>query len=213
MIRAALVGGLLFCANSVLAQEPAPSMRLTVLAGSIASLSADASGVAPLARVAVDAPLAGSARAPSLHVVADLTALPGEQISLQDPQTYRALEFSVALSQPLHPALRFGLWAEAGFASRLPGDTQPRDRAPRWGSMGLRFASSARAHLTVGIGGDQRLSGVWVPAVQIAGKVALATVKGVRVCLIGSAVLGLDVTGAYGPATRDLVRVGITVGR
>ncbi len=189
-----------------------PTMRLSVLAGSLASLSADASGVTPLARLAVDSPLSTKSGWPSLHVVADLSALPGESLEVQDPSTFRAIEFSAALSQPLHERLRFSLYAEAGFASRLPGDTRPRDRAPRWGSLGFRVATSDRGHLTIGAGGDQRLSGQWVPAVQVAGAVQLLEVFGGRAFLVGSAVLGLDVTGS-GPDTRDVIRVGLAIGR
>ena len=194
---------------------PPPNMKLSLLAGGVASLSADASGVAPLVRIRAEARLSKSDKGPNIHVLADLTALPGESIALEDPQTYRALEFSAALSQPLPSPLLFSVYAEAGFASRLPSDPAPRDRSAKWGSAGFLFQTKDRAgRLTLGLGGDQRLSGEWVAAVQVTGHVKIREAKGVSVYLVGSAVLALDLgaRNAAAPIARDSVRAGIAIG-
>ncbi len=67
---------------------------------------------------------------------------------------------------------------------------------------------------------DQRLDGDWQPAVTITGQVALweatsGAIKGGKIALVGSAILGLDLSNTYPGYTggrRDVVRVGIAVG-
>ena len=224
----------------LLAPGAQAEMHMSAIAGGLASLqpspAESSAAVTPLVQLAVEADTAKSAHAPKLVVLADLTALPGEQLDLQDPATYRALELSVGLAQPLGDSLRFRLYAEAGFASRLPGDTQPRDRTARWASLGLRFAGE-HAWLQVGLGPDQRL-GVRPevlpapdvsPGPQLAparnGYQAAITVRGSvditslgergRVALVGSAVLGLDLSRRWASldgGRGDVVRLGVAVG-
>lgn len=227
-----VVGGLLLAllfAAPAFAQAPpdvpapvsAPGPRVTILAGGLASLGGDTgSAVTPLARVAVELPLAQAALSPRLHVTADLSALPGETVTLEDPATFRAIEFSLAVSQRLHRKVNFGLYAEAGFASRLPADPAPRVRAARWLCGGLRFGAFGRGWLEVGLGVDQRhTAGEYQPAVVVAGAVTLyeregGFLAGAAMQLIGSAVLGADFVGwpGYSSGRGDVVRVGIGVG-
>lgn len=224
----------------LLAQPAGAEMRLSALAGGLASLQpapADSgAAVTPLVQLAVEADTAPSAHAPKLVVLADLTALPGDQLDLQDPATFRALELSVGLAQPLGTSLLFRLYAEAGFATRLAGDTQPRDRTARWASAGLRFAGE-HAWLQVGVGPDQRL-GVAPPeptqpspltsamtaashdgyqvAVTVRGSVDITSLGDHgRVALVGSAVLGLDLSRRWSGLNggrNDVVRLGVAVG-
>ena len=194
---------------------PEPNLRVSILAGGLASISADASGVAPMARIRTEARLTKSAAGPSLHVVADLTALPGESVALEDPQTFKALEFSAGISQPLPGPLLFALYAEGGFASRLPADTAPRDRSAKWAALGFLFQTKDRAHrLALGIGRDQRLSGQWVTAVTASGHVKLREERGISVYLVGSAVLSMEteLVGNLRPVARDSIRIGVAVG-
>lgn len=206
-------------------------MRMSALAGGQVSLQPvevdSAAALTPLVQLAVEADTADSATAPRLVVLADLTALPGEQLDLQDPATFRALELSVGLAQPLGGSLRFRLYAEAGFATRLPGDTQPTNRTARWASVGLRF-SGDRAWLHVGVGPDQRpgASAPADPAVQAPARAyqAAVTVRGAlrlgdvgpgSISLLGSAVLGLDLSRRWPSldgGRTDVVRLGVALG-
>lgn len=194
---------------------------LSVLTGGIVAMGGDAAAaVSPAVMIEVETPFADTPRAPRLVVTAELSALPGEALDVEDPGTWRSLEFRVGASQPLARALRFHLFAAAGFATRLPGTPEPRDKTARWGSVGLRFAG-ARGVIELGAGGDQRLDGRWQAAVTISGRVKLweataGPLEGGQLALVGSAVLGLDLSGRYarldgGP--RDVVRVGLVVGR
>jgi hypothetical protein len=196
------------------AEEP---VHVSVLAGGGVSMGSEAeAALTPMVRVEVGVPVASWRKAPRLHVQVDLSALPGEALSLEDPTTFRALEARLALCQPLAESLYLDLCAEAGFASRLPGDPEPRDRAVRWGAGLVRFGRFGRGWLTVGLGADQRLDGAYRPAAVIAGAVKLYEAKqgplaGGTLQLVGEAVLGLDVYGAS--PRRDVIRIGMAVGR
>lgn len=202
------------------AADPA---RITVLAGGLVSLGGgtEAPALSPTARIAVEFPLADARLTPRLHVVADLSALPGDAVNLDDPTTFKALQFTVGVSQPVSERIKAALYAQAGFATRLGTDPAPRDKAPRYWSAGLRFSGEA-GWLQLGLGLDQRLGGdLYQPAASVAGAVRLyeqegGSLKGASVYLIGEAVLGLDLStrfagrdGGHG----DSVRVGIGVGR
>lgn len=218
------VGG----AQAEQAPEPEDGMHLGVLLGGQVSLSGRAqTSLAPLARVEVDGPIPfGKVQnTPWLRVRADFTALPGESIELQNPETFRALQFSVSVSQRVFRALergeqriRLSVFAEGGFATRLPHDPAARDRSVRWGGGGLRLEERSRgAHISVALTGDQRLDGVYRAAVVIDGAVQLwradeGELKGAKVSLIGQAILGLQIGKEVG-AQGDVVGVGIAVGR
>jgi hypothetical protein len=208
--------------------EQHDGLELHVLGGGIVSLSSEAqAAVSPLARLDVEAPIPIGSRPdwwPRLHVVADFTALPGESVQLAAPETFKALEFGVGVSQRLFGGggQEVRAYASAGFATRLPDDPTPRDKTVRYASAGLRFAALDRsAHLQLGLGGDQRLDGSWQAAVVVDGAVTLyrareGTLKGARVALVGSAILGLDLStysSGLSGGRRDVVRVGVAIGR
>lgn len=201
----------------------ADDVTVNVQAGGLVSLASDAdAALAPTARVLVSLPLAKAPAKPAgafpvpplLHLQADFTALPGESVAIEDPTTFRALEFRGGLAQRIHMDVNVDLYAEAGFATRLPGALQARDRAVRWAAAGLRIGRPAeRGWLTLTAGADQRLDGLWRPVVILAGAVELYDgdrALGAHLFLVGEAILGLG----YGPqAQHDVVRAGVAVGR
>lgn len=213
---------------------PAPEgMKVAILAGGLVSMSSETEGgkVAPLARIAVSGPLAlpgiEARHLPRMFVSADFTALPGDTIDLRSPETFKALELRLGVAQRVAPELAAGdqrivtqLYAAAGFATRLSGENEPRDRAPRFGEIGVRLEErTSGSFIAVGLAADQRLDGRYQPAVVIGGAVQLyevdsGTLRGARALLVGNAILGLDLSYVTGrtPARRDQVRVGIAIG-
>jgi hypothetical protein len=192
-----------------------PTVDVNVLLGGTVSMGADAAAkLSPAATVRVGMPLASWLRPPRLHVQMDLSALPGQAASLEDPETWRSLEFRLGVSQSVHDTVNADLYAEAGFATRLPGELEARDRAVRWLAAGVRLGRFGAGWLSLGMGVDQRLDGEYRPAVLLAGAIQLYDgdrLVGGHVYLVGDAVLGLDY---YGSAPRrDVVRVGLAVGR
>jgi hypothetical protein len=165
--------------------------------------------ISPMARVLVSVPLASWDKAPVLHVQADLSALPGETVSLADPATFRALEFRLGVSQRVHDTVNADLYAEAGFATRLPGDVEAVDTTARWAAAGVRIGRFGRGWLSLSLGADQRMTGTYAPAVLLSGAVQLVERAGVGAYLVGDAILGLD---QYGTERRDVVRVGVAIG-
>jgi len=204
--------------------EPAPpagppsTTRVQVYGGALVSFGSDAGTKAtPTARIEVSADVASEGLVPKLRVLADLSALPGDSIDIANPETYKSLEFSVAVSQPLSHRLKFSLYAQGGFASRLPGDPEAVDKAPRWASFGLEFASD-RGRLMVGFGPEQRLDTGqnYIPACHVSGIVGLwSNSEGAQVAFAGDAILGLDLTSRFPTlhaARHDVIRAGIMVG-
>lgn len=190
--------------------------------GGVTALDGNTTSVQPFVYLAVDAPTADNVFAPHLIVNAALTAEPGDSVQLENPATWKAMEFSMGFAQPVSTGVHFDLYGELGFATKLPGQTEPLVKTARWASGGLRFRST-RGMMAVGIGADQRLTGQYRPAVTITGAVALweakpdkeghKTLGGAKLMLVGSAVLGLDAPGSIGSVkTRDVVRVGIAAG-
>lgn len=201
-------------------EPPPPTMRLSVLAGALVSLSSDTDTAgAPLARVAVDWDLAPGVRTPDMFLTADFTALPGETVSLGDPETFRALEFELGIRERPFKSIAAWLYAAGGFATRLPDNPEPLVRTARWLGGGLEFRSRRGDFLRVGLTADQRFDGRFRSAVSIAGAVELyeekgGALRGGKVSLVGRALLGLDYASARGaPARHDIVTVGLAVGR
>jgi hypothetical protein len=204
---------LVFLPLAAHAQDPG-QVSFSILAGGGVSLGSEAPAAPmPTMRVEVGVPVADWKKTPRLHVQLDLSALPGETLSLEEPATFRALEFHLTLCQPIADSLYLDLCGEAGFASRLPGDPEPRDKAVRWGAGLVRFGRFGRGWLTVGLGADQRLDGLYRPAAVVAGAVKLyqsEALKGASVQLVGDAILAIDVYGSN--ARRDVIRIGMAVG-
>lgn len=199
----------------------AAGMTISALAGGQVNVGTDQQEkVTPFASVMVDAPTADADMAPRLLVEATFTALPGGNLSLAQVETVKAIEFRVGIAQPIHRSLNFRLYAAGGFASRLPGDSVPSERAPKFGSVGLVFGSlKSGAWLAVGGGGDQRLSrnGVWRAALHVDGSVRLyqpargSSLERLQLRLVGSAILGLE--GKVGAGGRyDVIRLAVSVG-
>jgi hypothetical protein len=205
-------------ATAEVAAAPTPSqspIRIRAMGGALTALATDAEAtVQPLASIGVEAPLSTSARGPSLEVQADLTALPGEAIDFSDVRSFRALEFTVGISQPISAALLFRLYADGGFASRLATSEEPVARLPGWWSIGCLFRTKDRSHsLKVGLGADQRLSGDWAAAVHVSGAAKVGERAGVSMYLVGSLIRALDLRPYYQTPRRDSLRVGVALGR
>lgn len=213
-MRKALVGIVLLFSLSLGAQEPSGNgVEVHGLMGGVVSLASDAgTDLTPFAAISVDVPIADSFYAPHLLATPILTALPGETLDLGDARTFRAIEFSVGLVQPLSKKVHFSLYGEFGAATRLPGDPAPRQRTARWLAGGVRF-SGPRGLLAVMFGGDERLSGVFAPALLINGTVSLKTFErfaNMNISLVGRGILGLDPYGTG--AKKDIVQVGLAAG-
>lgn len=203
-------------------------MRMGVYSGGLTPLSAGVDlAVYPTVRVDIEAPISSHPAGPALHVTLDVGGLPGETLAIEDPSTFRSVGLEVGLSQPIKPSVFYPrVYLGAGFASRLPGDREPRNRAPRFALVGVQFQTDSRkARFVLGIGGDQRIStsthsATWEPAVQIMGHAVLRTFKvpGTKtrasVMLVGDASLHVQMyQRAVGdPRPRDFYRLGIVIG-
>lgn len=205
----------LLLAGPTLAQD----LRLDVAGGGLVSMaSAVSAATVPTALIFVDAPISTNAHPFRVQALTVLSALPGETLDISKPETFRAVEFSLRVAQRPADSLLFSVYAEAGFATRLPGDFTPRDKTARWAGAGIAFDQNARGALSVGAGVDQRLSGQYVAAAHVRGYVALwkagpnSDIEGGEVRLVGEAILGLDFGASVRSARRDVVRLGVTVG-
>lgn len=190
-------------------------IRVRAMAGALTSFATDTpAAIKPLVSLGIEAPLSTSSRGPSLEVLAELNALPGESIDFTDPQTFNALEVSIGLSQPIHPAVLFRVYLDAGAASRLATSEEPVSRLPGWWSAGLLFRTKSRDHwLKCGLGSDQRLSGQWAAAVTVSGQAKVGERAGVSLYLVGSMIRALDLSAyGYEPPPRDSLRIGVALG-
>lgn len=208
----------------------------TAMLGGTVSMSSNAeTKLAPIARLQVSGPLAlGGAnpdRLPRLHVTADLEALPGDTIDQAGGigatlEQFKALRFTVGISQRISKWQAFGaqsvatsIYADAGFATRLDGEQEPRDKAPRFTSFGVRFDErTSGSFLKLGVGPDQRLDGTWQLATHIDGYVRAYALKSgaAEMGLLMRAILGIDASSPSRPGLtggrRDSVNVGFVAG-
>lgn len=192
-------------------EVPCPELEVGILAGGLVAASSTAeSSLWPTLVFRAGLPLASWQKPPRLLPALSLSALPGETIGASAPETWRAVEFRVGLAQPVHDTVNLDLYLEAGFATRLPGELEARDRTARWAAAGVRVGRFSGGWLHLLLGGDQRLDGQWRPAVLVEGALRLHDGGEADVYLVGNAVLGLQ---WYGQAPRDVVRVGLAVGR
>jgi hypothetical protein len=219
LLAAAALAFLWSSAVPVRAQTEPGDVKMAILVGGVVSLATEAeTAVSPLASVDVAVPISSAKKTPRLHVRLELTDLPGETVSLEDARSFRSVAFRMGVCQPLAEGLYLDLCAEAGFATRLPTDPGPRDKAVRWGAAQARFGRAGRGWLTAGIARDQRLDGLYRWAVVVGGAIKMQTLgkddqgreRG-SVQLVGDAILGLDLRGGQA-SRRDIVRVGIAVG-
>lgn len=226
-LRAFLFVGGLLCGPAVIAnaQLIGAESEITVHAygGSAVSMSGRAdTGITPFALLYINAPIGEeeSSMLPSIQTTAMLSKLPGAAAvkSVTDKlDQYKSIEFSVGAQTPLVASHRLNLGVEAGFASRLPGENEPRDQTARWVNGFVKFRAE-KGFLQLGFGADQRLTGQYRPAITVVGAVQIVTVKKVskRMKMMGviSAILGADAPIYRGnvPEARDVVRVGVVVG-
>lgn len=225
-------------AAPVLAQEPTPTpiqvdgySFAAMLGGTVSMSSGAETAIQPIARLQVDGPLAlGSAdpsKLPRLHVMADLEALPGDTIDQAGGigatlEQFKALRFTVGISQRISTPLVAGaqiittsLYADAGFATRLDGEFEARDKAPRFSSFGLRFDERASgSFLKLGLGPDQRLTGDWQAAAHIDGYVRAYALKSgaAEFGLLIRAILGVNLSSIDHPNLTGGIRDSINVG-
>lgn len=195
------------------ANGPRPEdVKVGLLLGGEVSLATEADvAVAPRAGIDVELPLTGWNNGPRLHAGVALKSLAGETLSLETPSTFRAIEVKLAGCQPVHPSVYIDLCLEGGFATRLEDDPGPRDKAVRWASGGVRFGRVGKGWLTLGLGRDQRLDGLYRWAVTMAGAIKMHEIGKTSLQLFGDAILGMD--SGVGAPRRDVVRVGVAVGR
>lgn len=229
----------------VSAQEPAPTPVQKTdngfnvqakLGGSISMSSASTTLLAPIAKLIASGPLAfGSAsvdKLPVLHVEAELSALPGDAIDKTGGISgtlaqFKALDFSIGVSKRVSQwlALNDGgqkvatsFYAEAGFATRLSGEFEARDKAPRYGCAGLRFDERiSKSYVKVGPCLDQRLDGHYQITTSVSAIVTpFEFGSGAGVSIYVKAILGIDASSPTRPtlngSRRDSVVVGTLLG-
>lgn len=203
------------------ADPPGQTMAVSVMAGAQVGFATEADNAyEPFVRIGAKVPLAPNPEAPRLHAIIDLTGAQGAAIEVEEPQSWKSIEVSLGVSAYPFSKLNVGLWADGGFSSRLPGDTTPRVKAPRWAYGGVIFDRFKAGSLKVGMGADQRLDGSYQPAITVKGWVALYQAEtgpwaGAMITLVGDAILGVnlseystDLTGGL----HDVIRAGLCVG-
>lgn len=184
-------------------------LLVNILVGMSTSVSAEASGVQPGALLSLQVPLSHSSKGPILDANLGLNAAAAQTIDLAKVETYKSVELGLGVYQPLFPSkLRFGLYGQVGVASRLRGATEPAQKSPLWGSLGLGIREKTNKHyLTIGLGGDQRISpDVAQFALTVRGKASIKdlVVKGSTAALLVDIIRGLDVsTYGQGHPGRD----------
>lgn len=213
-----LLLALLAVAGPAAAAEDNPNadpVTISVQAGAVATLSGDTgTAVTPTGWIEVEGPLAvGKTSLARVYTRLGITSLPGEQLDVSDPATFKAAEVGFGLGR-IVGRLRMGeqdvtttVVAEWGFASRLP-EPEPAQRLVRHYGAGVRLQErKSGASLTILYGRDEaagdRGYGQWL----VYGQVPIAGTKG-AVVLVGDATLsaGPEVAGR---AQRDVLRLGV----
>lgn len=189
---------------------PAPA-SVSVVAGGIVSMGGGTTaGIRPTVSVAVDFAIAKAVMSPRSVVGLELGALAGESLDIASPETWQTLSFRALLYQPIS-GLFVSPYVGGGFSTRLPGDTEPRDKTARWWSAGLRVAGE-RGWLEMGLGLDQRLGGdTYAPTGHFRGSLLIGERGGVNAYLSMEAILALNL-GFY-PGRVDAVTASVVLGR
>lgn len=204
-----------FDAALVKALSPKRPLRLGGRGGAIMHVSTDTEAeVEPYVFVGVRAPLTTWTIGPELDFTLELTALPGASLNTFDPSTFKAIEASAGLCQPLPEPLLFYLCGRAGFASRLATSSEPLDRLPGYVAAEVLFETADANHrLAIDFGADERLSGTWAPTLSITGSTRLPVgeLGGAGLYLFGSYIRALDVPGRPVPSS-DSLRMGVAGG-
>jgi hypothetical protein len=187
-----------------------PKFSLQLRGGLLGGKAADID-IRPLPAFAIRAgiDLTSLEGGPVGQVDVELTGLPndgGGELDLEEPATsVKAFDASFAVIQPLGRVLRFNLYARAGLASRLVASSDPALRLPGYASFGFDVHSADGDHwLQVGLGPDQRLSGEWVPTVQVLAGLCVKELHDAKFWLVGGFIRALDLSAyGYKPPARD----------
>lgn len=203
------------------ASGPAPAVVSISVGGEVTMGEADAA-LTPTVILSVEWPLSTADLAPLAIVTGKFGGLQGEAVELADPTTFHTLQFDLQAAQRVSRRISGAIYLGVGFATMLGTDPEPVHKAPRYWSAGVRFGGAGTAGwLSVGVGMDQRLTGAYQPAAVVAGALRLYTVDkgalaGGSVQLHGEAILGLNLSTrwpGYDGGGRDVVRVGVSIGR
>lgn len=162
-----------------------------------------------LGRILVDWPLAGTERPMGALVVAEVTALPGRELSLSDSKSFNAVEVSGAVWYNPIPKFYGSFYCEGGFASAYSDAVGPNTNAPLWAGCGVYFEDSGTklGRLKLGLGPDERPGYGWAMAIQVMGQLRLVEYENLGVTLTLRAILPLE----ENPITRQRTTV-ITAG-
>lgn len=243
MLRSAvLLAALVFMAPAASAQ----GFEFTLAGGTNVPILSDAGGLVgdsgdseqgvkmdPFVLLEVETPISTFVNGPRLVVGAEYGSTPGVTPDIYNPETYRSFGMRVGVHQTLSDRLLFGLYAEAGFTTRLGNSPAPVDRAPRYAGIGVRFKGND-SELAVTLNADQRLSSAadlsaaalptqalaYQATVAIRGRVPIPKLefKDVKVSAYIQSVLGLEfaarasATASVRSGRHDMVNVGIMIG-
>lgn len=233
--RPSLVTGLFFAllaaflALPASAQTPDPDgPRVSVTAGGLVTMSADAgTAVTPMVFVEVESPISIGKKSPlRFYGRLGIGTAPGTSVDLSQPQTFKSAEFGGGLAYTVGEhvsGVRTQLVAEAGGATRLPGDPEPLNRVLHYFGFGMRLGDTVGNSLTVLVGRDQVADQSpadplpdgtipHAPGLQavIYGSLNVPATNGV-VTLIGDATINLTTPDTPGVRKRDVIRLGSCV--
>lgn len=182
------------------------SLDIAINVGGLSSLgSQDSYSISPTASIETYAQTSDRMFTPDVIVKVNLSALPEESVSLNDPASFKSLKFEVGLRQPI-PGIFPKVYGGFGIETRLPGESKPRVDAAKYFTAGICFATGDNSsYIYVGGGPDQRLTvnGFYTVNAHIEGIVKLYNYKDAKLSLKGDAILG---------GSSSLVRVGIVIG-
>jgi hypothetical protein len=197
--------------------------RLSIAGGALAGVGGGApADVQPGITLSYDGPLYEhrQGKATRLEVEARLGILQGEALELSENTTFRSISVAGRLCQPLGVKLYFMPCVEAGFATRLDGDSTPRTRAPRWVSVAMKAVSAQGDYISLGVGADERLDEEdgqrYRPAAHVNGSVKLWAPDNnskVQLRLVAQAILNLRLVASRRQAPADRITLGILVSR
>lgn len=227
VVLACLMSGLV--ADRVAGQTPDPDgPRVAVTAGALATMSGDAgTALTPMVFVEVESPISIGKSSPlRFYGRLGIGTAPGASADLSDPQTFKSAEFGGGLAYTVGEhvsGVRTQLVAEAGGATRLPGDPEPLNRVLHYMGAGIRLGDTVGNSITVLVGRDQVADQApadplpdgtipHAPGVQaiIYGSLNVPATNGV-VTLIGDASINLMTPDTPGVRKRDVIRLGTAV--
>jgi hypothetical protein len=215
-MRSFLLAAGLLCGAAVLrADEPPASFSGMIGVG--ASMS-DASEAIPIIRMEFNAPVAfGDEDVARLDVAVALMGLPGDEVDINKPKTWKSAEVHGELQRRIgsdyHGSSTY-LVGRAGFHTRIiPSDPAPRDRYARSYGVGVRVERrdedhSIRRTIAVLYGRSDVANPHWDKGqIIVEGSARIAGVAGVEVIVGGDAYL--NVSRTQGRGVRDVARVWV----